>query len=302
MSAAPTSEQQIEVTAALGDWVAHFSERDLRGDVIAKLKHCILDGIGCAIYGAEQEWGRIAAEVAIAQSGSGGQSRLIGRQERVFPADAALVNGLSIHGFEIDDIHVASSLHPGAVCIPTVLAFADANGLSGPAVLTSLAAGYEVGIRLGICAGVRHSTSGFHVTGTVGAVAAAASAAKALGLDSRSATNAIALGATQAGGLYAARQGAMAKRFHAGRAAQSGVLAGLLAERGFTGSEVAIEAPFGGFLSALSGQHPAESILDGAWSHMGNAQGRLQGICSLRQRPHHDRRSTRNERGGAYAR
>lgn len=268
MSASSASDVEATVTPALGAWVAGLSFAAIPPRVVAMLKRCLLDGIGCALYGGRQQWGRIAADVAIAQSGPDGACALIGRPQRVSPADAALVNGLSLHGYEIDDIHVASSLHPGAVCIPAVLAIADLRHLTGVQILTALAAGYEVGIRLGICAGVRHSTSGFHVTGTVGAVAAAAAAARALDLDATRATHAIALGATQAGGLYAARLGAMAKRFHAGRAAQSGVIAALLAERGFTGSEIAIEAPFGGFLSALSGQHAAETMLEGlgqAW-------------------------------------
>jgi 2-methylcitrate dehydratase PrpD len=116
---------------------------------------------------------------------------------------------------------------------------------------------------VGICAGVSHSTSGFHVTGTVGPIGAAAAVARTLGLDPERFMHAIALGATQASGLYSARMGAMAKRFHAGRAAQGGVLSGLLAERGFTGSPIAIEAPFGGFMSAFHGQSDPATILDG---------------------------------------
>jgi aconitate decarboxylase len=117
-------------------------------------------------------------------------------------------------------------------------------------------------LRVGICAGVSHSTSGYHVTGTAGTLSAAAAAAKLLRLDANATSHALAIGATQAAGLYAARLGAMTKRFHAGRAAQSGVIAAYLAARGFTGSLDALEAPFGGFLSTLRGQHDASSMLE----------------------------------------
>ena len=249
------------ITALLGDWIAALEYGALPGDVVDHVKLCLLDAIGCGLFGASQPWGRIAAETAVDFS-AGGRSSLFGRAGKVSPPDAALANGTAIHGFEIDDIHVSSSLHPGAVAIPAALALGEAHKISGTVVLTAIAAGYEAGIRVGICAGVSHSTSGFHVTGTVGAVAAAAAAARALGLPAGPAAHALALGATQAGGLYAARLGAMAKRFHAGRAAQSGVMAAALAARGFTGATNAIEAPFGGFMSTLSGQHEPSSILD----------------------------------------
>lgn len=263
---ADASAAESGTTGQLGAWVAGLDFATLPSEVVFHLKLCLLDSIGCGLFGASQPWGRITAETAIEFSGggigAGKGASLLGRTDQVSPPDAALANGTAIHGFEIDDIHVASSLHPGAVAIPAALALGEARGISGRALLTAIAAGYEAGIRVGMCAGVSHSTSGFHVTGTVGAIAAAAAAARALDLAAEPSTHSLALGATQAGGLYAARFGAMAKRFHAGRAAQSGVLAATLAARGFTGADNAIEAPFGGFMSALSGQHAASTIVD----------------------------------------
>ncbi len=223
---------------------------------------CLLDSIGCGLFGALQPWGRTVADVAINLSG-GGRASLIARKEKVSPADAALANGTAIHGFELDDAHVGSSLHPGSVALPASLAIAEGEGASGEQFLTALAAGYEVGLRLGVCAGVAHSTSGYHVTGTVGAVGGAAAAARALSLSPEQFAHALGIGATQAAGLYVARLGSMTKRFHAGRAAQSGVLSAYLAQRGFTGSLEALEAPFGGFLSTLRGQFDAPSMLSG---------------------------------------
>ena len=255
------SPVDASVTPALGQWVSALSLADVPADVRTHLKLCLLDAIGCGLYGAAQPWGRIAADVSIGFSRGGGAS-LFGRVESVSPSDAALANGTAIHGFEIDDAHVSSSLHPGAVTVPAALALAQTYKASGAALLTSLAAGYEVGLRVGICAGVKHSTSGYHVTGTVGPFASAAAAASVLGLDAAQSANALGIGGTQAGGLYSARLGAMTKRFHAGRAAQSGVIAACLARQGFTGSADVIEAPFGGFLSTLNGQHEAHTIIE----------------------------------------
>ena len=92
--------------------------------------------------------------------------------------------------------------------------------------------------------------------------------------------HALGIGATQAAGLYAARLGAMTKRFHAGRAAQSGVLGAYLAQRGFTGSLDALEAPFGGFLSTLRGQFDAATMLDGLGERWETAQVGLKAYAA----------------------
>jgi aconitate decarboxylase len=294
MTAAPTTP--IAVTAKLGEWASGLTLAAVPAEVLAQLKQCLLDSIGCGIFGAQQRWGEIAAEVAIGFS-AGGPSSLFARADKVSPSDAALANGTAIHGFEIDDAHVTSSLHPGAVTLPAALALGEAKRASGADLLTALAAGYEVGLRVGVCAGVTHSTSGYHVTGTAGAVGAAAAAARMLRLAPLPCAHALGLGATQAAGLYAARLGAMAKRFHAGRAAQSGVVGACLAERGFTGSLDSLEAPFGGFMSTLHGQSDAASMLAGlgerwesvrvglkAYAACASAHTTIDGVRALRAR------------------
>jgi aconitate decarboxylase len=284
------------VTTALATWASELRLAAVPAEVIAHLKMCLLDSIGCGLFGALQPWGRIISDVAIDLS-SGGRASLIARREKVSPADAALANGTAIHGFELDDAHVGSSLHPGSVALPASLAIAEVQGVSGERFLTALAAGYEVGLRLGVCAGVAHSTSGYHVTGTVGAVGGAAAAARALSLSPLQFAHALGIGATQAAGLYVARLGSMTKRFHAGRAAQSGVLSAYLAQRGFTGSLEALEAPFGGFLSTLRGQFDATSMSSGLgerWETMlvglkpyaacASAHTTIDGVLELRSR------------------
>lgn len=274
-----TAPSTVTVTPELGRWVSELTFEALPGVVVGQLKTCLLDSIGCGLFGAMQPWGRIAADVAAGFS-AGGPCTLFARAAKVSPADAALANGTAIHGFEIDDAHVSSSLHPGAVTLPACLAVADANGVTGAEFLTALGAGYETGLRVGICAGVSHSTSGYHVTGTAGAVGAAAAAARLLQLSPLQTAHALGIGATQAAGLYAARLGAMTKRFHAGRASQSGVLAAYLAARGFTGSLDALEAPFGGFMSTLQGQFEPATMLPGLGEHWETAKVGLKAYAA----------------------
>jgi aconitate decarboxylase len=240
-----------EPTRVLARWASALTLDDIPPAVQAHARLCLLDGLACALYGSQLEWGRIAAEAAV-EMAPGGMATLWGHQARAGVAAAALANGTALHGFEIDDVHVRAMVHPTAVVLPAVLALAESETMSGGALLTAIVAGFEVGIRTGICAAIPHGARGFHATGTVGCVAAAAGAANLLRLDPDHAANAIGIGATQAAGLYCARAGAMTKRFHAGHAAQAGVIAGLMARRGFTGSQDVLEAPFGGFMSTLT--------------------------------------------------
>src|SRR5258706_9478167 len=138
-----------DVTPRLGAWVSGLELSAIPESLVAHLKLCVLDSLGCGVFGAMQPWGGIASDVAVAFSG-GGTSSLFARSEKVSASDAALANGTAIHGFEIDDAHVSSSHHPGAVTLPAGLAVAEAQMTSGAELLAATAAGYEAGIRLGV--------------------------------------------------------------------------------------------------------------------------------------------------------
>lgn len=249
-------------SARLAGWIASLGYEDIPRDVVEHAKLCVLDAIGCGLFGASQPCGDISA-AAMLDLCPDGPSTIWAGAGRTGAAEAALANGTAAHGFELDDIHVASVFHPGAVTVPAVWAAGEARRISGREALVAIVAGYEAGIRLGICAGVTHASGGYHATGTIGCVAAACGVGRALGLSAEETLHSLAIGATQAGALYCARTGAMAKRFHAGRAAHAGVLGGFLAARGFTGARTVLEDPNGGFLSTMApGSDPAR-LLDG---------------------------------------
>jgi 2-methylcitrate dehydratase PrpD len=164
-----------------------------------------------------------------------------------------LVNGTAGHAFELDDIHKESIVHPGSLATPVAVALAESTGkASGRDLITAMVAGYEVGARVGNAATMSLFLRGFHPQGTSGAFVAAATAGRMLGLDPLQMQHTLGIVGSQAGGLMAAQEGAMVKRFHCGRAAQSGVYSALLAQRGFTGITNVLEAPYGGYLSSLS--------------------------------------------------
>ncbi|HZW74918.1 MAG TPA: MmgE/PrpD family protein, partial [Caldimonas sp.] len=144
-------------------------------------------------------------------------------------------------------------LHVGAVTLPPLIAVAESHAeLSGRDLLTAAVAGYEIGPRVGKCMGQEHIGQGWHSGATVGVYSAAAGAARGLRLTPEQTVHALGIAGTQSAGLMAAQYGAMVKRMHAGRAAQSGLYGALLAKDGFTGIVDVFEAPYGGFCTTFS--------------------------------------------------
>jgi 2-methylcitrate dehydratase PrpD len=146
---------------------------------------------------------------------------------------AALVNGAAAHALDYDDVNMAMPGHPSVAILPGLLALAELKSSSGRDVITAFVAGYETACRIGAALQPGHYNLGFHSTGTVGSFGAAAACARLLGLDAEAIAMALGIAGTQAAGLKS-QFGTMCKPFHAGRAAQNGLLAARLAERGFS--------------------------------------------------------------------
>jgi aconitate decarboxylase len=241
-------------TRDLARFAAGLRFDDIPEDVIGHAKLCLLDGLGVALFGAGLPWTSHVRELARAE-GANPVAAFFGTPHRGSIAQAALVNGTAGHAFEMDDIHKESIIHPNSLACPVALAFAEAaGGMSGRDVLTAIVAGYEVGTRVGNAATMALFLRGFHPQGTSGVFVAAATAGRILNLSAEQMQQALGIAGSCGAGLMAAQEGAMVKRLHAGRAAQAGVQAALLAQRGFTGISDVLEAGYGGFLSAFSGR------------------------------------------------
>ncbi|WP_427184644.1 MmgE/PrpD family protein [Bordetella bronchialis] len=239
-------------TRGIAEFIANLRYDSIPGHVRERIKLLILDSFGCAIFGAELPWSRILLETLLAEDRSA-TTPVWGTDQRLSAPHAALVNGTLVQGFEIDDVHRVGVLHVGAVTLPAVLAVAGRRpGMTGQDFLRACVAGYEIGPRVGMCMGPEHIAQGWHSGATVGVFSAAAGAAAALGLTADQAVHALGIAGTQSSGLMAAQFGAMVKRMHAGRAAQSGLYGALLAARGFTGIVDVFENPYGGFCSTMS--------------------------------------------------
>ena len=213
-----------------------------------RARQCLIDAVGVCLLGSRLPWGRAVADYAHHYGGTG-TSRMIGTPGAVSAPLAALANGVFAHGFELDSLRKpGAGVHPGAALVPVALALGEETGCSGRTLIAALVAGCEVMFRIG--AASKHSSEqlGFHAPGLTGPFGAAVTAARVVGLDADCTTQALGIAGSLCGGVLAftrADNGAMIKRLHLGRAAEAGILAARLAERGFEGPDTILEGGFG---------------------------------------------------------
>lgn len=250
-------------TRKLAAFAARLSYDDLPSTVAAEAKLCILDALGCILHGSTLPWTRMVLEMVLEQGGAP-QAAILGTPHRTSVSQAVLVNSTAGHGFELDDAHTKASMHAGSINVSTGLAVGEwRGGIPGRDLITAVVAGYETGLRVGMAGAGNVFKRGFHSAGVCGVFAAAATASRLMGLNADQMQHAFGTAGSLAAGLMAAQEGAMVKRLHSGRAAQTGVYAALLASRGFTGIPNVLEAPFGGFFSAMTDQYEPEALTAG---------------------------------------
>jgi 2-methylcitrate dehydratase PrpD len=223
-------------------------------EVVAGGKNFILDTLACCAAGARTEpVNAIVAAISALGGPENGPASLWAREGSASVDRAALVNATSAHALELDDFGGCG--HSGAVVIPSVLAAGEQVGASGADVLLAIVAGYDVAARVLEGAGGyrRHNDLGWHSSGTCGSFGSAAGVAKLLGLDVEGFVSALGIAGTFTGGTWAfLTDGAMTKRFHPGKAAETGTAAAYLARSGMSGPRHVLDAEWGGFFSTYA--------------------------------------------------
>lgn len=254
-------EQSAEpgVTARLADLVRELRFEALPADAVESAKHCLLDWLGCTLAGSREPLAGILMR-EVAASDRTEEATVIGQQRRASALTAALLNGATSHALDFDDTHSSMGGHPSVPVVPAALALAERERRSGRDLLVAVVAGIELECRLGALLDPQHYAAGFHNTGTVGTLGAAAAAAHLLGLDRDGWLHALGLAGTQAAGLKSAF-GTMAKPLHAGKAAYNGLLSALLARSGFTGNPRVVEVEQG-MAETLSGRPLRLEVLE----------------------------------------
>lgn len=226
------------------EFISSINYDKLPQNVIKQAKLCFLDFLSVSLRGSHTKSAQIIRSIINQNNGLGESTAIGGTMTGLM--DASLINGVYAHSLDLDDGHRLAQVHPGACIIPAALSLSEANGKSGKDFITSMVVGYQVAICLGMILNPGHRKKGFHSTGTCGTLGAAAAAAKIMDLNNDKISNALGLAGTQAAGLLESdHSGSMAKHLHAGKAAQSGLLSALLAEKGFTGATTIIEGKEG---------------------------------------------------------
>ena len=239
------------VAETLAHFTAGLSFERIPAAVVMRAKYLMLDAVGIALASTGFEFSHRTLTALRGLAGDG-DSPVIGLPARLPMRDAALVNGVLIHGLDYDDTHTGGVVHPTASLLPTILAVGARHRVNGAAALAAYVAGVEAAARLGMVAKGGFHQIGFHPTGLIGAFACGLAAGKLMGLTQEQLVMAqgITLSAA-AGSLEFLEDGAWTKRFHPGWAANAGITAAALAQQGFVGAKRAYEGRFGLFPSHL---------------------------------------------------
>lgn len=220
-----------QATESMVRFVAGLQLRDLPEAAIRQAESAIIDCVACIVAGSATPPAQLARRWVETFEGKP-EATVIGTALRVPAMLAAEANGVAGHALDYDDVSMWMT-HPSVALVPGLFALAEARNLPGAAVVEAYIVGFEVQARLCKAMNPQHYAAGWHSTGTVGTVGAAAAAAKLLGFDEDRIRATIAISTSSAGGLRA-NFGSMMKPFHAGLAASNGVRAATLAEQGFT--------------------------------------------------------------------
>lgn len=232
-------QDDAPVTRILARHLAAFRYEDLPPEVVSAARRGVLDWLGCALAGSRHPTLDILVSV-LREVDSQSQFTMLGRGGKTGLLSAALANGQMGHVLDYDDTHMGGVvLHASSPILAALLPLAEMSGAGGADLIAAYAAGFEAGVRIGQ-ASPGHHKGGWHLTGTLGTLAASAASAKLLNLSERQIVHALGVGGTQAAGMQQNR-GTMSKSFHAGKAASNGILAAKLAQRNFDSSDEIIE-------------------------------------------------------------
>ena len=253
------------ITQEIASYVAGTRYRDIPSDVIQLARGFILDGLGVALAGSTDECARIVQR-QIRQMGGSAECSVLGTSVLAPAAKAALANGVAGHAMDYDDTQLSTSkeavygllTHPTTPVLAAVLTLGQKERITGAEFLLAYVLGVEVECRIADAINPRHYQSGFHSTATMGGLGAAVAAGKILRLKEPQLLATLGIAASMASGLRE-NFGTMTKPLHAGRAAENGVTAALLARDGFTAAPNILEAARG-FFNAMAGGYEDSKI------------------------------------------
>lgn len=270
----------INPLIVLAEAAAAWNEKPLDGDVEHHARRAVLDWFAALIPGCLEGPAPLLAKALVSQRGQGNAicyvDGLAGSARH-----AALLNGTASHTVEFDDIYRDGGYHPGSPTISAALAVAQDVGATYDQFLRAVIGGFEVGCRIALALQPSHYRN-WHITGTVGTIGAAVATAMLKGGSAETVAHAIAISTSFAGGHQENLQGeGLTKPLHSGHAADAGVLAGLSAAAGITGSLNSLHAPHGYAAATSDDRGNWDAALEGLgeWTPITRMTFKNHGCC-----------------------
>lgn len=251
------------ISQKYSDFVLDLRFEDLDRKVVEQTKMLFLDLVGVSLAGLKlMNFPQLVVSYML-ELGGKPEATVLHTKTKIPAVNAAFANAACAHAIDMDDGHRFAALHPGTVVIPAALAAAELAGATTQELITGIVAGYEVMIRIGMAIVPSSLNRGFHITGIAGPFGASAAAGKILGLDRARMAGALGLAGLQASGLIQVNhevEGAKVKPVNPARAATSGLLSAILAQKGAYGPLEIFEGE-DGFFKAVTDRVDQDLLL-----------------------------------------
>ena len=263
-------------TQRMGRFIADAQYEDIPTPAVNLAKLCLLDAVGCALYGTTRPLGKIMTSF-VDELGGTPVSRVLGTGIATNAINAAMANGTLGHSEDFDDFTAG---HQAVLLMPVVLALGEELHASGKQALLSYAVGFDITANVTFSMGEDHYGKGWHNTSSIGTLGSTAAAARMLGLDEMQTRMALGIGASQASGLRG-NFGTMTKPFHPGNACRAGVTAAKMSQKGYEANPDIMEHRFG--YAAVYGEEMMHLSnvprhLGNPWALMGSGKEVANGI------------------------
>lgn len=228
-------------TQMIIDFIVDTKYEDIPPVAIENAKARILDTIGATIKGSTESVGDVIRKYVNLYGGKK-ECTLINTNDKTDVLNAAFVNGVYSHAIDFDDHYILS--HPSIGVLPALLAVGEMVNATGEELMTAFVVGLEINTKMQVCVSSEPWYRGFHATGLWNTLSSCATAGKLLKLNKEQMLMAWGTACSSFCGVKR-NMGTMTKPYHAGRAAQGGVLSALLAKEGMTSHPDAFEGKFG---------------------------------------------------------
>jgi 2-methylcitrate dehydratase PrpD len=248
----------LSLTFSLADFCTSITPESIENNLVDQTGLLLLDHLGVTARGIQSPSAKALIQAQEYMGFPEGIQLLIATSRTTSATNSALLHGLAAHSLELDDLHNASSLHPGVVVFPSVFAAAQLARTRPMTLIAAVLTGYEVATRVGEAVNpASHYIKGFHPTATCGVFGAAAAVGKILELSSEDLAEAWGICGSMAAGSMAFLSGdAWTKHLHAGWAAKAGLKAAVMARHGFRAPKTILEDPLGFFHAYADSPYP----------------------------------------------